>query len=141
MHPLPDRVAEVTYQARPDHSEISYASGYRVTKELVMTAAHGLSQGLSVTVWVPSRGESFAAEVVWLGDRGFDVALLRICDPPENDDLPPVLPGELPSHAGQVEFRAIGFPRFADAKAGGKASNLRVRFSLGPQSKIRDLLR
>lgn len=135
MHPLPDRVAEVTYQARPDHSEISYASGYRVTKELVMTAAHGLSQGLSVTVWVPSRGESFAAEVVWLGDRGFDVALLRICDPPENDDLPPVLPGELPSHAGQVEFRAIGFPRFAERQGRRQSVEFEGTIQLGSTIK------
>ncbi|MFJ5675696.1 NACHT domain-containing protein [Streptomyces sp. NPDC093097] len=91
-------------------------SGYQVTGDVVLTAAHVVSGAVSVRVrFVTEDGVTWDvdAETVW-DDSDVDVALLRISNDPYfarqyTDEVPPVRFGR-PEQP--VACEALGFPRF-----------------------------
>lgn len=88
------------------------SSGYAVTADLVLTAAHGLPEEGGARVRTVD-GETAGAEVVWRGPSGVDAALLRVPDAPWADD-PAVGYTRWGSPGGDdVPVVARGFPRAA----------------------------
>ena len=108
----PSRVAEVLVhtvgEPRP-----RCASGYLVTNECVLTAAHVLrgeveSIGLRFRIDQPG-GWASTADVAWVNEE-FDIAVLRIEAAEGRAALRPVRYGEIMDPI--VECHAVGFPRF-----------------------------
>ncbi|MGY5129457.1 trypsin-like peptidase domain-containing protein [Streptomyces nigrescens] len=91
-------------------------SGYQVTGDLVLTAAHVVGDARSVDVrFLTGDGgtRQSTAETVWSAPA-LDIALLKISDVPGVDgsraaEIPPVRFARL---TGPVECEALGFPRF-----------------------------
>ncbi|GLZ80585.1 hypothetical protein Afil01_53920 [Actinorhabdospora filicis] len=89
------------------------STGYAVTPDLVLTAAHALpDEGGGVRVRTVD-GRAADAEIVWEGPAGVDAALLRVADAPWAED-PAVRYTRWGSPGGDdVPVVARGFPRAA----------------------------
>ncbi|MGW2824950.1 FxSxx-COOH system tetratricopeptide repeat protein [Streptomyces sp. NPDC001443] len=97
-------------------------SGYRVTRDLVLTAEHVVRGAPAVMVRsVPRVGttQDVDAELVWSNEAA-DIAVLRLAGPPRADDhvpdtdasgFAPVRYGRI-QEEGVVECDALGFPLF-----------------------------
>ncbi|MBX9396401.1 serine protease [Streptomyces sp. TRM72054] len=106
------RVAEILVAARPGRR----GSGYRVTSECVLTAAHvvaGPVDSVRVRFDADRPGEWSADARVALLDEAADVALLELTGAPPG--LPAVAPpryAAVPDADVVLPFSAMGFPRF-----------------------------
>ena len=89
-------------------------SGYRVTAEAVLTAAHVVEDAASVQVRFNAdlADEWTAAATVEVADPAADVAVLGIVPPAPMARIPPVLFGRVGRRAAIVGCTAVGFPRF-----------------------------
>ncbi|MER5383230.1 serine protease [Streptomyces sp. NPDC002688] len=105
MQPDSDRAVEVMSGS----TKIDYSSGYRITADLVLTTAHGVRLSELANVRAPRIQRQFDADVAWSGVPNHDLALLRLRQA-HDEHVAPVICGEIQSSAGQVDFRAIGFP-------------------------------
>ena len=125
ISPERDRVAEVIV-APKGQQQARRGSGYRVTAETVLTAAHVVDGAASVLVrFNADLPEEWAvpAQVV-LADPGADVAVLRVVPRP-GEAIAPVLFGRVGSQAAVVPCTVLGFPRFK-LRAGAAGTAMRV---------------
>lgn len=111
--PDPGRAAEVV--SLPGDPE-ERGSGYLVTQDLVMTAAHLVagSSAAQVRFFRGRRGEwSARAEVVWSSSE-LDLALLRMVSSSltGRDGVPPVSPVAFGCITQPTRCEALGYPRF-----------------------------
>ncbi|MBV7698248.1 trypsin-like peptidase domain-containing protein [Streptomyces sp. TRM70350] len=106
------RVAEILVAARPGRR----GSGYRVTSECVLTAAHvvaGPADSVRVRFDADRPGEWSADARVVLLDEAADVALLELTGtPPGLPAVPPPRYAAVPDADVVLPFSAMGFPRF-----------------------------
>ena len=110
----PERVAEVVVTPRgaaPDRR----GSGYRVTAEAVLTAAHVVHDATGVRVrFDADRSGEWAAEgqVAW-SDPEVDVAVVAITPRPQDKGrVEPVGFGRVAERDAVLECSAVGFPLF-----------------------------
>jgi tetratricopeptide (TPR) repeat protein len=89
-------------------------SGYRVTTEAVLTAAHLLEGALSVRVrFEPDlAGEWATTAISWWADPDSDVAVLSISPRPGERPVSPVRFGRIGDRAAVLAVQAVGFPRW-----------------------------
>lgn len=97
-------------------------SGYRVTRDAVLTAAHVVEGAESVQVrFEPDlAGEWTTAAVSWAADARTDIAVVTITPRPGDEGLGGEGFGRLGDRAGTVDVEAVGFPRWkmrSDAEA------------------------
>lgn len=106
---------------------VRLGSGYLVTGDTVLTAAHVVRDAESVLVRfvaVDGRTTEFPVTPVW-EDSGVDVAVLKIAEGvvravgPSTIEAPPMRFGRL---TGPVDCEALGFPRFKIRRGGDTAS-------------------
>jgi hypothetical protein len=91
----------------------SRGSGYRVTVDAVLTAAHVVEGAASVTVrFEPDLPDQWSADAVaWRAVAGSDLAIISIV--PRNDDpVEPARFGQVGSRAAILPVQAVGFPRW-----------------------------
>ncbi|WP_428935976.1 trypsin-like peptidase domain-containing protein [Streptomyces sp. ACT015] len=111
----PRRAVQVLVETDGGPGERRRGSGYRVTADTVLTAAHVVRDASSVRLRF-ADGALGTTEVpgtrVW-SDTAADIAVLRIEPGPDRDRLPPrVTPVRFARVTGVVECEALGFPRF-----------------------------
>ncbi|MEU6671982.1 caspase family protein [Streptomyces sp. NPDC046727] len=116
-------------------------SGYRVTNDCVLTAAHVVRETAEFSVWLRFRGEEWAgsATVAWV-DETADVAVLRFEPPSHAPVVPPVRYGRITGRPAVVSVEAAGFPRFKtrhDASAARTVTDLAHLF--GTTSSLSNL--
>lgn len=89
-------------------------SGYRVTRDAVLTAAHVVEDAVSVEVrFEPDLpGQWVTAAVSWWADPRTDIALLVITPRPADEALVGEAFSRLGDRAGTVDVEAVGFPRW-----------------------------
>jgi hypothetical protein len=89
-------------------------SGYRVTTEAVLTAAHVLEGALSVRVrFEPDLpGEWSTTAVSWWADPDSDVAVVSIFPRSGERPVSPVRFGRVGDRAAVLAVQAVGFPRW-----------------------------
>lgn len=112
--------AEGLYRARVAELLVTHAdgrrrgSGYRVTGDAVLTAAHVLEGAVSVCVrFEPDLpGEWTTDAVSWSVDAASDLAVVTITPPPGEPAPPPVRFGRIGTRAAQLPVQAVGFPRW-----------------------------
>ncbi|HEX3213471.1 MAG TPA: trypsin-like peptidase domain-containing protein, partial [Actinomycetota bacterium] len=129
----PERVAEVLVEL-DGHGPGRRGSGYRISAEAVLTAAHVVRDADAVRVrFDADRSGEWVAEgrVAW-SDPGVDVAVVTITPRPEDSGrVEPVGFGRVAERDAVLECSAMGFPLFKlrddPAPAGG-----------GPPSRYRD---
>ncbi|MET9366962.1 trypsin-like peptidase domain-containing protein, partial [Streptomyces griseoflavus] len=114
MSPLDtSRVAQVVVIGSGKNTEAEYGSGYRISRRLILTAAHLLGTSTACRVMLGDDKARLPTTVVWRGS-GSDLALLRLDEvPAELGPAPGVPLGRLPDGAGSVPFIGIGFPAYA----------------------------
>ncbi|MGW4550248.1 trypsin-like peptidase domain-containing protein, partial [Streptomyces violaceorubidus] len=112
MSPLDtSRVAQVIVIGPGKNAE--YGSGYRISRKLILTAAHLLGTSAACQVMLGDDKAKLPATVVWRGS-GSDLALLWLDEvPAELGPAPGVPLGRLPDGVGSVPFVGIGFPAYA----------------------------
>src|SRR5262249_7162088 len=79
-------------------------SGYRVTGDAVLTAAHVLKGAVSVDVrFEPDLpGEWTATAVSWSADAASDIAVVTVTPRPDEPALPPARFGRIGARAAQL---------------------------------------
>ncbi|MFG3013117.1 caspase family protein [Streptomyces cinerochromogenes] len=120
-HLDPARIAEVLTRG-------SGGSGYRVTNDCVLTAAHALRDDAEIRVRLTFGREEWAgpATVAWV-DATADVALLRFEPPSHAPVVPPVRYGRITGRPAVVTVEAAGFPAYkrrADWQSGRTITDL-----------------
>ncbi|MGW2064148.1 trypsin-like peptidase domain-containing protein [Streptomyces sp. NPDC001937] len=112
MSPLDtNRVAQVVVIGPGKYAE--YGSGYRISRKLIVTAAHLLGTSSACQVMLGDDMAKLPTTVVWRGS-GSDLALLRLDEvPAELGPASGVPLGRLPDGVGSVPFVGIGFPAYA----------------------------
>ncbi|MCA1696087.1 MAG: serine protease, partial [Actinobacteria bacterium] len=89
-------------------------SGYRVTAEAVLTAAHVVEGALSVQVrFEPDLpGEWCTTAVSWWAEPEVDVAVVSIPSRPGEQPVSPARFGRIGDRAAVLAVQAVGFPRW-----------------------------
>ncbi|MEV7996108.1 trypsin-like peptidase domain-containing protein, partial [Streptomyces sp. NPDC086077] len=128
MSPLDtSRVAQVVVIGPGKNTE--YGSGYRVSRKLILTAAHLLGTSAACQVMLGDDKAKLPTTVVWRGS-GSDLALLQLDEvPAELGPAPGVPLGRLPDGVGSVPFVGIGFPAFAQREETDRFQGLERRDS------------
>ncbi|GGS77402.1 caspase, EACC1-associated type [Streptomyces cinerochromogenes] len=105
-HLDPARIAEVRTLG-------SGGSGYRVTNDCVLTAAHAVQDDADIRLRLTFGSEEWTgpATVAWVDDSA-DVALLRFEPPSHAPVVPPVRYGRITSRPAVVTVEAAGFPAY-----------------------------
>lgn len=112
--PSGDRVAEVITGSKDGRSSWR-GSGYRVTTEAVLTAAHVVADAGNIHVRFNADlpGEWSVLAQVAVSDTVADIAVLSIVPQVPGEELVPALFGTIGSdQAVTLECVAVGFPRF-----------------------------
>ncbi|GGS86451.1 effector-associated domain 2-containing protein [Streptomyces chromofuscus] len=114
------RVAEIIVGGRPGRR----GSGYRVTTDCVLTAAHVVAapaDRIRVRFDADRPGEWSADARVVLREEAADVALLELTGaPPGIPAVPPPRYAAVPDADAVLPFSAVGFPRFKLRKDTGR---------------------
>jgi Trypsin-like peptidase domain len=113
-------MSESISRARVAELIVTYAdgrrrgSGYRVTAEAVLTAAHVVEGALSVQVrFEPDLpGEWSTRAVSWWIDPDLDVAVVSIPPRPGEQSVSPARFGRIGDRAAVLGVQAVGFPRW-----------------------------
>lgn len=130
----PRRAVQILVETDGERGERRRGSGYRVTADAVLTAAHVVRDASVVRLRFVDAGRG-TTEVpgtpVW-SDPTADIAVLRIEAGPDRDRLPPhVAPVRFAHVTGVVECEALGFPRFKLHRGPAPAAD-------GPAATYRD---
>ena len=117
----------------------TFGAGYRISTNLVLTCSH-LFKGRGQRAEYRVRGQagtmtttaSLAAD---FGDRGADVALLRLADGHGWGEVVPARFGRVAGGTGHVPFRSIGWPRAAESA--GRRESVELTGRLAPGSNLK----
>ena len=104
-------------------SRQTFGAGYRISTNLVLTCSHlfkGGGQHAEYRVRSQAGTMTLTATLAAdFGDRGADVAVLRLTDGHGWGEIAPARFGRVEGGAGQVPFRSIGWPREQRVPADG----------------------
>ncbi|MFE9446482.1 TIR domain-containing protein [Streptomyces sp. NPDC006602] len=112
------RVAEVIVTV-PD-GPARLGSGYLISKDAVLTAAHVVAGDDMVTVRIDAKQEtewSGSAQVIWFSNL-VDAAVLRIAPPPGQEPVRPTEFGRMAEIDDEFPCSTVGFPRFKLRRGG-----------------------
>ncbi|MGW8760993.1 caspase, EACC1-associated type [Streptomyces sp. NPDC055815] len=103
------------------HPTRSYGTGYRISNDTVLTAAHLVSEGALCLLGFPLGSATWqaSAEVV-VRDEATDLAVLRFSPPGEAEVVPPVRFGRVTREAAVLNVETAGFPDFKRRDVGGR---------------------
>jgi len=97
-------------------------SGYRVSAECVLTAAHVIDHAMSIDIRFHSDGEASShagAAVAWVSAE-HDIAVVTF-DPPDEAKVPTATCACIPAHAvSQITAQAAGYPEWKQRTVGGR---------------------
>ncbi|MFE7215709.1 caspase family protein [Streptomyces sp. NPDC057611] len=105
------RMAQIVVGA-PDRPEW-VGSGYRVTNDTVLTAAHLLHRETTFDLWFPLDGSGWTARAdVAVVDTETDTAVLRFVPPSQAPVVAPVRYGRITRRSAVVPVETAGFPAY-----------------------------
>lgn len=134
----PHRIAMVI--SKFADSRYPVASGYRVTNDMVLTAAHAVADAQDCRVRFPVGSSTWEAPAnVVAVHTAADIAVLRFQPHADAEVVPPVRFGRVSSQPAVLQVETVGFPRF-QRLTGGRRSVQDVSHERGTTSTLTDAL-
>ncbi|WP_369148963.1 caspase family protein [Streptomyces sp. R44] len=99
----------------------SFGTGYRISNDTVLTAAHLVTEGARCLLGFPLGSATWEATAdVAVLDETTDLAVLRFSPPGEAEVVPPVRFGRVTREAAVLNVETAGFPDFKRRDVGGR---------------------